>query len=150
MKKNAIIFSIIGLSLILVVSCFANFNSNPVFQEESDAVIGDTSNPVEPTIAKDLYSGFSSSCNGAWILERDERVCKSSELYEQKMMGYSYEGEDLLIYVNVIMVENGHGFRLVGMVLGQYHDSLNDSGTTYLYTYQHGENGYEFSSMKLM
>ncbi len=156
-KKNIIIMAVVCVVVILMGVFYITLQPAPVEENKpSEDIIGndDIYNPVSPTEAVDFYSDVVSTCDGVMILENNENSCKSNNDYKQKMIGYSYDGEDLVVYVNVMHIENGHGYKLDGTDLGIYSEDkeseLLEGGTTYLYTYQKNNDNYTFSNMKLM
>lgn len=158
-KKNIIIITsgvIVLLLLGVLYFAFQPKELEPSNEKNPGEVIGDESfyNPVSYIEAEDLYNGITQICDGVQIIENGEKVCRPHDSYKQKMIGYSYEGEDVVLYVNVIHIRDGQAYKINGDSLGTYstesEDTLLDGGTTYLYTYHKDSDQYKLVKMDMM
>jgi len=143
-KKNIIIITsgvIVLLLLGVLYFAFQPKELEPSNEKNPGEVIGDESfyNPVSYIEAEDLYNGITQICDGVQIIENGEKVCRPHDSYKQKMIGYSYEGENVVLYINIVQIKDGKVFSLTGEELGVYDEgqmqTLLDLGTTYLYKY---------------
>lgn len=158
LKNKKIIIVLIGLfALILGFMVMPRyFKEELKVDENRDSVIGDESiyNPVNVSESEELYQQLESLCDGVLVLEQNEKVCKSHEDYKKKLFGYSYEGEDVVLYVKVMQNINGISYNLEGGQIGVYdgerENELLESGTTYLYRFAKEKEEYHFQSLQKM
>ncbi len=156
--KKYVLVLLIGVFLVI------GFLSVPKFfqvQEENlpeanDSVISDETiyNPVAVSEAENLEQIVQGLCDGVTILENEERICKSKEEYKQKMIGYSYESEDVVLYINTVKVMDQSVYNLDGEMLGNYSEDylseILEKGTTYLYRFKKVKDSFEFQTVQRM
>lgn len=153
MKKNKIIVVVVGiliLSLVVfgITRSFKSENTNNEGNDQNNIIGGEEIyNPVSYNEVDEIYNSISQKCDGVIVFDGDKiesdgeisQACKSKDSYQQKMIGYSYEGENVVLYINIVQIKDGKVFSLTGEELGVYDEgqmqTLLDLGTTYLYKY---------------
>lgn len=141
------------VTFIIIIGCFLIFMfihkkdkiNNPPIVEES------TYNPVTIEKAEFFYQDFQEHCQK---YSKEESLCLNNDSNFNKMIGYSYENEDYVMYLNRIQVIDNKVYDLEKKYLGEYEisqiENYLDQGTTYLVTYEKKGDNYYFSKIEQM
>lgn len=157
-KNNQIwitIFFLLFLSFSIWIISFYHVEEIKPMEE----IIGEESiyNPVTYDQVEEIYQRIQDKCRGALIIYRKEIVTNLDDFcmeegYQQKLIGYSYEENQLLLYVNVIKTFNQQLYDLDEIYLGSSDnlENLFDRGTTFIYHLVKNDDRYDLSVIERM
>ncbi len=77
---------------------------------------------------------------------KDTSICQNEVNYKSVLYSYSYNSNDLSVYVNYIMIKDNIAYNLDGSIIGNYskekEESIMNSATSYVYNFKKNINGY--------
>lgn len=157
-KRFIILFFLLFFFFILILCSFHLKKEEQINSSKPEEI----RNPVSAEKAESLYYELLDNCPGIYIgnnrgikkFDASESNCVKSVEYQTKLIGYSYESENVLLYINVIEVKDNRVYDYFEKDIGKYEESeakqILEKGTTLIFTYEKCETDYKPISVHVM